>query len=46
MPWNDITRPKFDHKTDRYPSEITDAQWAIIEPLVPLADHEPRTCAK
>ena len=45
MPWNDTTRPKYDRNTDRYPSDITDAQWAIIEPLVPLAGHRgrPRT---
>ena len=45
MPWNKTNRPEYAQKTDRYPSDITRAQWAIIEPFVPLAKHvgRPRT---
>ena len=45
MPWDNTNRAKYDYKTGRYPSDMTNAQWAIIEPLVPLPKHggRPRT---
>ena len=45
MPWDKANRAKYDHKTGRYPSDMTNAQWAVIEPLVPLPQHggRPRT---
>ena len=45
MPWDKTNRTKYDYKTDRYPSDMTNAQWAVIEPLVPLPKHggRPRT---
>ena len=39
MPWDKTNRAKYDYKTDRYPSDMTNAQWAVIEPLVPLPKH-------
>ena len=45
MPWDKTNRTKYDYKTGRYPSDMTNAQWAVIEPLVPLPKHggRPRT---
>lgn len=37
MPWNDIARSEHTRKTHRYPSDMTDAEWALIAPLVPPA---------
>ena len=37
MPWNDTAR--VEHKRDfaRYPSDLTDREWGLIEPLLPPA---------
>ena len=35
MPWTDITHAKHDRKSDRYPTDLTDAEWAVVSPLVP-----------
>ena len=45
IPWDKTNRTKYDYKTGRYPSDMTNAQWAVIEPLVPLPKHggRPRT---
>ena len=37
MPWTDTARIKYNRETDRYPSDITDEEWAIIKPMVPSA---------
>lgn len=37
MPWTDIARIKYTRQTDRYPSDLTDEEWAILQPLVPPA---------
>jgi len=31
-----------DHSRKRYPSALTDEQWAIVEPLLPPAKSSPR----
>lgn len=45
MPWTDITRTE--HKRDfaRYPTDLTDGEWSVLEPLVPPARRggRPRT---
>ena len=38
MPWNETTRIKYDRKSARYASDLTDAEWALIEPDMPLAN--------
>jgi putative transposase len=45
MPWTDITRAKHNRKSDRYPTDLTDAEWAVVSPLVPpsRAGGRPRT---
>ncbi len=32
MAWTEITRPKYERKSDRYQSDLTDAEWALLEP--------------
>lgn len=35
MPWDDPARAEHNRKTDRYPSDMTDAEWAIVTPFMP-----------
>jgi putative transposase len=37
MAWNDIARHDHRRVCARYPSDITDREWAIIAPLLPPA---------
>jgi putative transposase len=43
--WTEITRPDYDRSSLRYASDLTDAEWALIEPLLPAPDRigRPRT---
>ncbi len=36
MPWTEITRPHYERRCPRYASDLTDAEWALIEPMMPL----------
>ena len=33
--WTAENRARYDHKTDRYPSDMTDEEWQLVEPLMP-----------
>ena len=35
MPWTEITRPKYRREGLRYASDMTDAEWSLIEPFMP-----------
>lgn len=35
--WTVENRPRYDRSKLRYPSDLTDEEWAIIEPLIPPA---------
>ena len=35
MAWTDITRQEHIRNLDRYPSDLTDAEWAVVAPFVP-----------
>ncbi len=35
--WTPQNRPKYDRSKLRYPSDLTDEEWAIIAPLIPRA---------
>ena len=35
--WTPENRPKYDRSKLRYPSDLTDEEWSIIGPLIPLA---------
>jgi transposase len=45
MPWTEITRPNYERAGLRYASDPTDAEWNLIEPLLPLRSRlgRPRT---
>jgi transposase len=38
MPWTETTRPHYERRCPRYASDLTDAEWALIEPLMPSAN--------
>src|SRR4030088_3138715 len=35
--WTEITRRKYEREGQRYASDVTDAEWALIEPHMPEA---------
>jgi transposase len=35
--WTDENRAHYDRSKLRYPSDRTDREWSLIEPLIPLA---------
>jgi transposase len=35
--WTDDNRARYDRRGQRYPSDLTDAEWVILEPLLPVA---------
>ena len=35
--WTNQNRSLYDRSTLRYPSDLTDEEWALIEPLIPPA---------
>jgi transposase len=35
--WTTETRPRYDRKGLRYPSDLTDEEWGYVEPLIPPA---------
>ena len=37
--WTPENRPLYNRDHLRYPSDLTDAEWALIEPLIPPAKH-------
>lgn len=37
MTWTDIARREHNRDGGRYPSDLTDREWALIAPLLPAA---------
>jgi transposase len=37
--WTEETRGRYERRGLRYPSDLTDAEWAVIEPMIPPAKH-------
>lgn len=35
MPWTEITRPDYDRRGQRYASDSTDEEWALVAPFMP-----------
>ena len=35
MPWTEITRPNYDRRNQRYASDSTDEEWAVVAPFMP-----------
>ena len=50
VPWTDTARVEHNRKFDRYPSDLQDREWALIEGLLPPAKpggvREPPICAR
>ncbi len=40
--WTAKTRRVYERKTGRYPSDLTDREWALIPPLIPPVKHGSR----
>ena len=40
--WTDTTRKQFARSSLRLPSDLTDAEWAVLEPLFPARSHRGR----
>lgn len=38
MAWTEITRPHYERRCARYTSDLTDAEWVLIEPMMPCAN--------
>ena len=36
MPWTEITRAQYERDSARYASDLTDGEWALIEPFMPV----------
>jgi len=45
MAWTELTRERHKRTATRYPSDLTDVEWAIVGPLLPGPDRlgRPRT---
>ena len=37
--WTPETRSRYDRDKLRYPSDLTDEEWSLVEPLIPPAKH-------
>ena len=37
--WTTENRPRYNRDTLRYPSDLTDEEWAMVKPLIPPAKH-------
>ena len=48
MPWNEADRTKYDVIRERYSSDLSDAEFALIFPLLPAPKRRGRqpTCAR
>ncbi len=44
MPWNETTRKQYSRKTGRYESDLTDAGWTLLDPLLPPSCRLGRPC--
>jgi hypothetical protein len=36
MAWSEITRRQYARRTARYASDMTDREWALVEPFLPM----------
>jgi transposase len=37
--WTTENRPRYNRDRLRYPSDLTDAEWTLVEPMIPPAKH-------
>ncbi len=38
--WTNENRARYDRSKLRYPSDVTDDEWAHVEPLIPTLNHD------
>jgi len=38
MPWTETTRPQYERRCPRYASDLTDEEWALLEPMMPASN--------
>jgi hypothetical protein len=38
MPWTEITRPHHERRCPRYASDLMDAEWTLIEAMMPTTN--------
>jgi transposase len=36
MSWTELTRELYDRSDSRYSSDVTDEEWAVVAPLLPI----------
>jgi transposase len=41
--WTTENRPRYERSKLRYPSDLTDEEWSLVEPLIPPAKHGGRS---
>lgn len=50
MACTETARRQYERRNSRYASDLTDAEWSVLEPLMPLPRHlgrlERQTCEK
>lgn len=39
MAWTETARRQYERRNSRYASDLTDAEWSVLEPLMPLQRH-------
>lgn len=44
--WTDTTRGQYARADLALPSDMTDAEWAVLEPFLPLPSHVVRTAVQ
>ncbi len=44
MPWNETTRKQYSRKTERYESDLSDAEWTLPDLLLPPSRRLGRPC--
>ena len=42
--WTSKNRGRYDRSKLRYPSDLTDAEWGLVEPLILGSRHKCNTC--
>jgi transposase len=44
--WTTENRPRYDRDKLRYPSDLTDEEWSLVEPLIPPAKRSTLRCTR
>jgi hypothetical protein len=44
--WTPENRVRYDRSKQRYPSDLTDSEWTLVEPLIPPAKRGSSACGR